>query len=147
VKHFLTAALIATALASPVKGDTVQINCTHKLELNTLVSVTTDFYEINLEDRSVYFLGSASGPDQSTPDSDIMAGPRDVVIWTEEHIGFVFPFGYPLVGINSRLLNRSTGKMISVNVSTDNFPSSDVFMLSDDNAEIDGAVYDCWRPI
>jgi len=106
MKHLLTAALIATTLASPVSAETYTVNCSNEDVSNnvTLVIDTTNQALSFAEQEGVSFRLTTT-------------------IWNDDYIGFQITRSInPVVNIHaSALLNRNNGLMGATSVKFDEY--------------------------
>ena len=106
MKHLLTAALIATALASPVSAETYTVNCSNEDVSNnvTLVIDTTNQALSFAEQEGVSFRLTTT-------------------IWNDDYIGFQITRSInPVVNIQAgALLNRNNGLMGATSVEFDEY--------------------------
>lgn len=106
MKHLLTATLISTALASPVRAETYMVNCSNEDVSNnvTLVIDTTNQALSFAEHEGVSFRLTTT-------------------IWNDDYIGFQITRSInPVVNIQAgALLNRNNGLMGATSVEFDEY--------------------------
>lgn len=104
MKHLLTAVLIATAISSPLRGETYTVNCSTEDGSNYLsVLIDTTNQTLILDGQN------------TTRDG------LDITIWNDDYIGFQITRSFNS-GVNTQsiaLLNRNNGLMGGTSVKFD----------------------------